>query len=164
MNKQRFTTLALPLVAVPLISFSVTPAAQATPPERGYFSFSDSGTDPAGTTCDFAVDFSQVEYGFYDVYFDSSGEVDRFVLHINYDATISANSHTLTERDTFTRTFNSDGSMRDAGLTVHIQGPGGVVMRDAGLIVYSDYDETVSYVRGPHPQLSGASFCGALDF
>jgi hypothetical protein len=36
------------------------------------------------------------------------------------------------------------------------------VMRDAGQIVYSDSNETVSYVRGPHPQLSGESFCQAL--
>ena len=54
--------------------------------------------------------------------------------------------------------------MRDTGLTVHIHGPGGgLVMRDAGQIVYSDTDETVSYVRGPHPQLFGAGFCAALS-
>jgi hypothetical protein len=84
------------------------------------------------------------------------------IVHIDYDATISANGKTLVERDTFTRTFYADDTMRDAGLTVHIQGPGGLVMRDAGQIVYSDTDETVAYVRGPHPQLFGASFCDAL--
>lgn len=52
--------------------------------------------------------------------------------------------------------------MRDAGLTVHIQGPGGIVMRDAGQIIYSDTDETVADVHGPHPQLFGASFCAVL--
>jgi hypothetical protein len=86
----------------------------------------------------------------------------KAMVHINYDATISANGRTLVERDTFTRTFYADGTMRDTGSTVHIQGPGGVVMRDAGQIVYSDSNETVSYVHGPHPQLSGESFCQAL--
>jgi len=138
-----------------------TPAA-ATPPDRGYFSFSEEGVDPAGTTCTFPVHFSQVEYGFFDVFVDQDGNFTRAIVHMNYDGTISANGHTLVERDTFTRTFYADGTMSDDGSTVHIQGPGGVVMRDAGLIAYSDTDGTVAYVRGPHPQLSGEEFCPAL--
>jgi len=149
-------------IALVLGLFLTAAPAAAVPPERGTFSFSEEGVDPAGTTCAFPVHFSQVEYGFFLNFFDQNGDFDRAVVHINYDATISANGHTLVERDTFTRTINADGTMRDAGLTVHIQGPGGVVMRDAGLIVYSDTEETVAYVRGPHPQLSGESFCPAL--
>jgi hypothetical protein len=159
---RRFQTITLAMCAVPVLTTFAVPSAEAAAPERGYFSFAESGTDPAGTTCDFAVDFSQVESGFFDVYFDRHGDVSKVMIHITYDATISGNGHVLTERDTFTRTLNPDGTVRDAGLTVHIQGPGGVVMRDAGLIAYSDGDETVSYVRGPHPQLAGASFCSAL--
>jgi hypothetical protein len=151
----------LSIVLVLSLLLTAGPAA-AVPPERGSFSFSEEGVDPAGTTCAFPVHFSQTEYGSFKVFFDQNGDFDRTVLHINYDATISANGHTLVERDTFTRTFNADGTMRDAGLTTHIQGPGGVVLRDAGLIVYSDTEETVAYVRGPHPQLSGESFCPAL--
>lgn len=94
---------------------------------------------------------------------DDQGNVVRVEIHTNYDATTSANGHTLTERDTYTRTIYADGTMRDTGLTVHIQGVDGqLIMRDAGQIVYSDTDETVAYVRGPHPQLLGASFCAAL--
>jgi hypothetical protein len=84
------------------------------------------------------------------------------MLHINYDATISANGKTIFERDTFTRTIYADDMMRDTGVTVHIQGPGGIVQRDAGQIVYSDLDETVAFVHGPHPQLFGETFCEAL--
>jgi hypothetical protein len=108
------------------------------------------------------VDFSQVEYGIYDVFTDGAGNVVRVQIHTNYDATISANGHVLSERDTWTRTIHADGTMRDVGLTVHILGPSGLVIRDAGQIVYSDTDETLSYVHGPHPQLFGATFCDAL--
>ena len=93
---------------------------------------------------------------------DGDGHFVKALVHIDYDATISANGKTLVERDTFTRTFYADGTMRDAGLTVHIQGPGGIVLRDAGQVVYRDINETVAYVHGPHPQLFGASFCQAL--
>jgi hypothetical protein len=137
-------------------------AAHATTPERGTFREADQGTDPAGTTCAFPVYFSQVEYGFYDAFSDASGNFLRVQIHTNYDATISANGHVLRERDTFTRTIFADGTMRDVGLTVHILSPSGLVIRDAGQIVYSDTQEDVSNVNGPHPQLFGANFCADL--
>lgn len=149
--------------AAALMLVGWTPASAAQP-DRGYFSSPDSGVDPAGTTCEFPVAFSQVESGFFDAYSDANGDFVRFVLHIKYDATISANGVTLVEHDSFTRTLYADGTMRDAGATVHIQGPeGALLMRDAGQIVYSDFDETVDFVRGPHEQLFGASFCSALE-
>jgi hypothetical protein len=153
--------IALTLTVVAVI---VSPAAlaHAAVPEHGTFDDQESGTDPAGTTCSFAVDFRQDEAGRYTVFFDAAGEFVRVVIHITYDATISANGHVLSEHDTYTRTIYADGTMRDEGLTAHVQGPAGLVIRDAGRIVYSDTDETVSYVRGPHPQLFGADFCAAL--
>jgi hypothetical protein len=150
------------LVVLAVCALASASTAGARPPDRGTFSVSDQGVDPAGTTCVFPVAFSQVEYGFFDAFFDKDGNFVKAIVHINYDATISANGKTLVERDTFTRTIYADGTMRDTGSTVHIQGPGGIVMRDAGQIVYSDSNETVAYVHGPHPQLFGASFCGAL--
>jgi hypothetical protein len=141
----------------------VAPAtALAVQPEMGSFSDSDSGTDPAGTTCAFPVHFSQVESGRYAVFSNQAGDFVRLIVHIRYVATITANGHTLSERDTFTRTIYADDTMRDTGVTVHILGAHGLVMRDAGQIVYSDTNETVSYVHGPHPQLFGASFCADL--
>ena len=53
------------------------------------------------------------------------------IIHLNYDAWISANGKTIVERDTWTVLINDVGS-RDVGLTVHIQGVGGIVVRDAG--------------------------------
>jgi hypothetical protein len=145
-----------------ILALSLASPAAATPPEHGTFTIADEGTDPAGTTCAFPVDFSQVERFDFSQFFDRDGNFVKAIVHIDFDVTISANGKTLVERDTFTRTFYADDTMRDTGLTVHIQGPGGLVMRDAGQIVYSDLDETVAYVHGPHPQLFGASFCDAL--
>jgi hypothetical protein len=81
-------------------------------------------------------------------------------VHSNYDATITANGKTIHERDTWMTFSYPDGS-REAGLTVHIQGPGGIVQRDAGQIV-RDADGNVLYTHGPHPQLNGETFCSAL--
>jgi hypothetical protein len=161
MRSIKITTMVLVGIATSVGPLSV--AASAAAPERGAFSQADRGTDPAGTTCAFPVHFSQAEYGFYQVFFDGAGNFLRVQIHTNYRATIWANGHVLTERDTFTRTFFADGTMRDVGLTVHVMGPSGLVIRDAGQIVYSDTDETVAYVDGPHPQLFGTSFCDALN-
>ena len=53
-----------------------------------------------------------------------------------------------------------DGT-RDAGLTVQIEGPGGIVRLDAGQMSTTP-DGDVLYTHGPHPQLSGETFCPAL--
>jgi hypothetical protein len=138
--------------------------AGATTPFRGTFDHTDSFTDTevcAAAPWGFDV-FVPVEhvYGFFDVFFDAEGNFVEAIVHTNYDATITANGKTITERDTWTSFFYADGS-RDVGLTVHIQGLGGIVVRDAGQIV-RDPDGNVLYTLGPHEQLSGVSFCPAL--
>ena len=145
-----------------VLAFSLASPAVATPPDKVTIVRPDEGTDPAGTTCVFQVHFSQVETRDWHTFRDGNGNFLKGIVHIDYDATISANGKTIVERDTYTRTFYADGTMRDTGLWTHIQGPGGIVLRDAGQIVYSDTDGTVAYVHGPHPQLFGASFCDAL--
>jgi hypothetical protein len=83
-------------------------------------------------------------------------------LHVRYDAWISANGKTLVERDVWNATFQPDGSKSVRGLTVHIAGPGGgIAQYDAGQLVYDQHGNLVR-VDGPHPQLSGESFCPAL--
>jgi hypothetical protein len=127
--------------------------------DNGYETFVDTevcAADPWG----FDVDATQHEFGFYSIVLDRNGDFVRANLHINYDAWISANGNTIVERDTWEVLFTADGT-RDVGLTVHIQGPGGIVVRDAGAIV-RDNDGNVISVRGPHEQFSGVSFCPAL--
>jgi hypothetical protein len=152
------------LGVVATIVLALGPAAGARTPFRGTFDFTDSFTDTqvcAAAPWGFDV-FVPVEheYGFFEAFFDPEGNFVEAIVHNNYDATITANGKTITERDTWTTFFYPDGS-RDVGLTVHIQGPGGIVVRDAGQIV-RDPDGNVLYTRGPHEQLSGVSFCPAL--
>jgi hypothetical protein len=144
------------------ICLTTAAPASAAAPVRGSASFTDEGTDAAGTTCPFPVHFRQSERWTYTIYSDASGEFLRVAIHITYEAQVEAHGVTLSERDTFRRTIDADGTMRDTGLTAHVQGPEGLVIRDAGMIAYSDTDDTVVYVRGPHPQLLGADFCAAL--
>jgi hypothetical protein len=143
--------------------FSASTVAAAVP-ERGYFDFGfDSFLDTevcAGAPWAFDVNATEHEYGFYDVFFRADGSFARAVVHSNYDAWISANGKTIVERDTWTTLINNDGA-RDVGLTVHIQGVGGIVVRDAGQIV-RDADGNFLYLRGPHEQFSNVSFCPAL--
>jgi hypothetical protein len=127
--------------------------------DNGYESFVDTEVC-ADAPFGFDVNATQHEYGSFQVFFDGDGNVARVLIHLNYDAWISANGKTLVERDTWTfiRTPESD---RDVGLTVQIKGADGMVQLDAGQVVYDD-DGNVAYVRGPHPQALGETFCSAL--
>ncbi|MEP6639804.1 MAG: hypothetical protein ABJC39_10685 [Chloroflexota bacterium] len=153
------------IVAITAVAtlLSVSGVAAASP-ERGSFdggfnSFVDTEVC-AAAPWQFDVNATEHEYGSFLVFFNADGSFDRAIVHLNYDATISANGNTIVERDTWTFFVNRDGS-RDVGLTVHIQGPGGIVVRDAGQIV-RDAEGNPLYLRGPHEQFSGVSFCPAL--
>ena len=151
-------------IAAVLGVFALTAAsANAAQVLRIPYDHTDSFVDPdvcAAAPWGFDVFATEHEYGFVEVYLDSAGDFVRATIHNNYDATISANGKTIFERDTW-NIFVAPGEQRDAGLTVHIQGPSGIVVRDAGQIVWNP-DGTVSYTRGPHEQLTGVSFCPAL--
>jgi hypothetical protein len=155
----------MPLFAAALLAAAAAPVASAAAPtfrgtfDNGYESFIDTEVC-AAPPWGFDVQATQHEYGMFDVWLDGDGNFLRAIVHQNYDAWISANGKTIVERDTWTDFFAPDGS-RSVGLTVHIQGPGGIVVRDAGQII-RDADGNTVYLRGPHEQLSGVSFCPAL--
>ena len=50
-----------------------------------------------------AVHFAQVERLDFRAFFDRDGNFVKNIVHIDYDATISANGKTLVERVTFTQ-------------------------------------------------------------
>jgi hypothetical protein len=158
--------LLIVIAAVATTLVSATSVAAATPDrfsfDNGFVSFVDTEVcrTPAWTGAQFDVNATEHEYGFVDVFFNIDGSFAKAIVHNNYDATISANGKTIVERDTWTTTFYPDGS-RDIGLTVHIQGSGGIVVRDAGQIV-RDATGNVLYIVGPHQQFSDVSFCPAL--
>jgi hypothetical protein len=137
------------------------PPVQAAVPDHGSFSFTDDFVDaevcaPEG----FSVTVHQVETGAFRVYFDSAGNFTKAIVHTTYVADISANGVTIHESDSWQSFFYPDGS-REAGLTVHITGPGGIVQQDAGQIVFNA-DGSVASIHGPHPQAEGQTFCSAL--
>jgi hypothetical protein len=155
-------TVALTVVvglAVPTGAAAATTTVFRGSFDNGYESFVDSevcAAEPWG----FDVNATQHEYGFFTIVSDRNGDFLRANLHLNYDAWISANGHTIVERDTWEVLFTQDETA-DVGLTVHIQGPGGIVVRDAGRLV-RDNDGNVVSINGPHEQFSGVSFCPAL--
>jgi hypothetical protein len=150
------------LLAMTFGSTATVSAATGTP-IHGTFDFTNTFVDTevcAAAPWSFDVNATEHEYGFFNIWLDANGNFVKAVAHVNYDATISANGKTIVERDTWQEVYFPDGSFK-AGLTVHIQGPGGIVVRDAGRIV-QDADGNFVYVNGPHEQLSGVSFCPAI--
>ena len=138
-------------------------ASAATPDmgtfDNGYNSFVDTEVC-AAAPFGFDVNATEHEYGTFQVFYDQDGDFTRLLVHLNYDAWISANGKTIVERDTWTFIATPDSS-RSVGLTVQIKGVDGMVQLDAGQIVF-DANGDIAYVRGPHPQALGENFCPAL--
>jgi hypothetical protein len=141
----------------------VPAAATASPPDHGTFSSHEVFVDsevcaPEG----FSVHVVEDEVSTFRVFFDRTGAVAFVEVHVDYRAVISANGHTIVERDKWMDTFYADGTARTVGDTVHIQGAGPrLVQHDAGEIVFGS-DGSVVAIHGPHPQFEGQTFCFAL--
>jgi hypothetical protein len=147
-----------------LFTLATVAPATATAPFRGTFDQSDSGIDNevcADAPWGFPVAFTQREYGFFEVFFDASGQFVKLIAHRTYVATISANGNVLFEQDTWVTIGYPEGSTVNVGNPVHILGPGGIVQLDAGRLVENP-DGSVSFLAGPHPQFLGETFCAAL--
>jgi hypothetical protein len=160
MTMRRLSTVAFMAALI----LAVPTGARAAVPERGSFDFGyESFVDQevcAAAPWGFDVNATEHEYGTYQLFFDATGEITRIAIHLNYDATISANGKTLIERDTWTQFLTADGS-RSVGATVLIRDAHGVVQRDAGQLVF-DENGDLRLIRGPHDQILGGSFCPAL--
>ena len=156
--------ITVAMATVGVAGLRAAPAtAWASPPDHGTFSSHEVFVDsevcaPEG----FSVDVVQDEVQTFRAFFDRTGAFAFFAVHVDYRAVISANGHTIVERDQWKDTFYADGSARTVGNTVHIQGQGpGLVQHDAGQIVFGA-DGSVQAIHGPHPQFEGQTFCFAL--
>ena len=161
----RLKTNLLGLAAAGIAGVLAAPAmAWASPPDRGTFSSHNVFVDtevcaPEG----FSVDVVEDEVDNFQVFFDRFGDVSMVAVHVDYRAAISANGHTIFERDKWKDTFFADGTAMTVGDTVHIQGQGpGLVQHDAGQIAFGA-DGSVQAIHGPHPQFEGQTFCFALS-
>jgi hypothetical protein len=138
-------------------------AARADAPQRGSF---DNGyersTDPDYCAAQgIVLHVRQHEYGTYSFKVGDDGTFLGGRAQFHYDAWISANGITLRERDVWNNALRPDGSVVTRGVPVHIRGPGGIVQRDAGRVVFDPNGNPVT-IDGPHPQLEGQTFCTAL--
>ncbi len=136
--------------------------AEAAAPQHGSYSFTDSFVDPDYCASEgFALDVKEEASGHFEVFFNPDGSFKRANVHRTVTFAISANGHTLHKSDHWQTFVYADGSVREVGLFAHIRGDHGLVLRDAGQIVLNP-DDTVAYIRGPHPQFEGQTFCSAL--
>jgi hypothetical protein len=128
------------------------------------FRFTETESFIDTTSCSFpiALSFQTTVVG--RVYFDNSGNFLGLTFHQDAIGTDSANGITLKESDHLTDMFNADGSAKEVGLPIHIQGANGLVIRDAGYLLINP-DGSVAVIHGPHPQLEGntAPLCDALS-
>ncbi|KQU68944.1 hypothetical protein ASC58_09835 [Phycicoccus sp. Root101] len=141
----------------------VQSASQAAAPDHFAFSVTETFADPDvcgayGFTVDTVlhVDFSGI------VKLDSNGVPTQLINHVRATTTLTANGRTVTDVDHFQAIQDlPDGQLREVGSVVHIKGPGGLVIRESGQIVYNP-DGTLT-LKGPHPILEGTgTFCTAL--
>ncbi|GAB3780616.1 hypothetical protein [Nocardioides ungokensis] len=161
------TPLFRPLIvaAASIAAVAGVPAsASAAPPDHGTFSHHEVFVDPDVCAPEgFSVHVVEDEVSSFRVFYDRTGEVAFVAVHVDYRAVISANGHTIVERDKWTDTFYPDGTARTVGDTVHIQGTGpGLVQHDAGQLVFDANGDVVA-IHGPHPQFEGQTFCFALQ-
>ena len=81
----------------------------------------------------------------------------RFMDHVIAVATLTANETTVTNNTSATYVFNErEGMLKIAGTLYNIQVPGeGVVLLDAGVVVFDTETGEVTREAGPHMQLHG---------
>jgi hypothetical protein len=145
-----------------VVAMTAPAVASATPPTSFTFDDSFTGVDPdVCAAYGFDVNVVYHQYGIVRTFYASDGAVTQSVAQVNEDVTLSANGKMLVERDRWLVFFNPDGSTKNVGVPTHIQGPGGVVLLDAGRLVQAA-DGTPLALDGPHPTFFGATFCGTL--
>jgi hypothetical protein len=126
-------------------------SAEARPP----VSFTDSGTNVVD---EFLTDICGTEilitytYREKTVFFDEDSEYPH--MHIaKFRATITGPGGTLIEREAW-RDYDTGDSSTITGLPFRILSPGGgVVIRDAGFVRFTE--DGIDVVHGPHPALFG---------
>jgi hypothetical protein len=86
------------------------------------------------------------------VFFDEDSEFPRMVI-ATWSATITGPGGTLIEREAW-RTYETGDSFTVTGLPFRMLSPdGGVVIRDAGFVRFTE--DSIEVVHGPHPALFG---------
>lgn len=155
----RAASILVAAAGVVLATTAPSVAAQEHTPVHGSYSFTEDFVDLE--YCDFPLKVRMTESGHYTTYFNADGSEKQLVIHRSVKFVIEANGRTLLERDRFQLFITPDGSTHEVGLHTHILGEHGLVLRDAGHVLFNP-DGSVEYIHGPHPQFLGQTFCSAL--
>jgi hypothetical protein len=151
----------------------LAPASLAVPPEVVFDeTFEDEFTIPEGEWCEFAIDVESTGRAIHRHYLNKKGEVVRHQTWIRgWDtATNPLSGKSLRGRFSFSdfvREHEGEfGPFAVNGLVFHFNAPGaGIVLIDAGRVVFDLAAEDVISVAGPHQVLEGDfdAFCAALS-
>lgn len=148
---------AITATAVALCLVVATPALAATPPTREVIrdaTFFEAGRFDCGT---FALDGAWTFTSITTTYYDTSGEPDRFFVHLQFDGTLtnSATGTAIRDRGDYNTwvglaslTLHSAGSRQDTAPGV------GIVFNDSGTFAY-DADGVLVHIGGPLDQFRG---------
>lgn len=169
---RRIGTL-MTLLSASLLALAIAaPASLAVPPEVVFdVTFEDEFTIPAGEICDFDVIISSSGRAIHRHYFDQNGNVVKHQTWVQGTdtATNPESGKSLHGRfafSDFVRQHDDEfGPFAVNGLAFHFNAPGaGIVLLDAGRVVFDfDTGDPIS-ISGPHQVLEGdfEKFCGAL--
>lgn len=132
----------------------------AAEPVRVPFAYTNLFTDPDVCATDgLVLDVVERVSGFVLEWDAADGSFLRATVVVDIEFDIAAdNGVTLYERDRLIREFDADG-YREIGLWEHVVGPTGMVVLDAGQLVF-DWDGNVLFEPGRHDFFHNqSSFC-----
>ena len=156
--------LAVAFIVLPLVFAS---AAIAAPPTTEVTVIVDSVTVDSDICADFGFDVTFVENGTFKTktYYDREGNVVKTILtnsNVRYTSTATANGKTLLTNYPLVFITRGDGDIQ-VGLRNAYHVPGaGVVLLDAGRLIFDVDTGDVVFEAGQHELLNGSvdAFCG----
>jgi hypothetical protein len=152
--------LAMMAVAVP---------AAAVPPTRESFEFIDEFVDEE--SCGFPLEVTFVGGGTETTFYNDDGTVKKVIVSLSDEATVTnpETGTSLSDHEAWTEVIDfEDGEPTTRsvfGLVFHLNAPGaGIVLIDAGRVVFDEATGELIVVNGPHQGLEGdfSAFCAAL--
>lgn len=157
------------LASVVLAMMAVAVPATAVPPTTESFEFVDEFVDEE--SCSFPIEVTFVGGGTERTFYNEDGTVKKVIVNLSDDGT-ATNPETGTSvsgRDAWTVVIDFENGEPTTesffGLVFHFNAPGaGIVLIDAGRVVFDASTGEVIVVSGPHQQLEGdfSALCAAL--